>query len=275
MNYLVFRLYGPMTSWGEIAVGESRHTAVAPKKSAITGLLASALGIRRDQEAEQQQLRQSFLMASKIIRQGDLYNDYHTTQAPDSAGKFVYKTRRDELVTGKERLGTVLSTREYLSDAHCIIAITTNEDQPVQWSLTELKSALEKPKFHLFLGRKSHPLAAPLSPELISADNFYHALNAYCVKPVLNIANDKQMEDNTENKIPDYITDNRWLKNDDILQYYWEGNLQDFREQDEQFSHQRVQTVFRRDVPLSRKRWQFSERTEFYWASVLSNKEVN
>lgn len=275
MNYLVFRLYGPMTSWGEIAVGESRHTAVAPKKSAITGLLASALGIRRDQETEQQQLTQSFLMASKIIRQGDLHSDYHTTQAPDSVGKFVYKTRRDELVAGKDRLGTVLSTREYLSDAHCVIAITLGEDQQAQWPLAELKSALEKPKFHLFLGRKSHPIAAPLSPEIIEADNFYNALNAYCVKPVLNIANDKKMEDNTKNTIPDYITDNRWLKNDDVQQYYWEGNLHDFRAQDEQFSHQGVQTVFRRDVPSSRKRWQFSERTEFYWASVLSSKEVN
>ena len=33
MNYLVFRLYGPMASWGEIAVGENRHSARYPGKS--------------------------------------------------------------------------------------------------------------------------------------------------------------------------------------------------------------------------------------------------
>jgi CRISPR system Cascade subunit CasD len=37
MDVLVFRLYGPMASWGEIAVGESRHTANYPGKSAIIG----------------------------------------------------------------------------------------------------------------------------------------------------------------------------------------------------------------------------------------------
>jgi CRISPR-associated Cas5-like protein len=35
MDYLLFRLYGPMASWGEIAVGEIRHTASYPGKSAI------------------------------------------------------------------------------------------------------------------------------------------------------------------------------------------------------------------------------------------------
>ena len=50
MEYLLFRLYGPLASWGEIAVGESRHTAAYPGKAALIGLLAAALGIRRDEE---------------------------------------------------------------------------------------------------------------------------------------------------------------------------------------------------------------------------------
>ena len=51
MDILVFRLYGPMASWGEIAVGENRHTANYPSKSALLGLLGAALGIERDDEA--------------------------------------------------------------------------------------------------------------------------------------------------------------------------------------------------------------------------------
>ena len=43
MDYLLFRLYGPMASWGEIAVGETRHSAAYPGKSAIIGLLAAAM----------------------------------------------------------------------------------------------------------------------------------------------------------------------------------------------------------------------------------------
>ncbi|MCV6614557.1 MAG: CRISPR-associated protein Cas5, partial [Cellvibrionaceae bacterium] len=50
MDYLVFRLYGAMASWGQPAVGETRHSGTYPSKSAVTGLLGAALGIKRSQE---------------------------------------------------------------------------------------------------------------------------------------------------------------------------------------------------------------------------------
>ena len=109
MDILVFRLYGPMASWGEIAVGEIRHTANYPGKSAIIGLLGAALGIARDEEEKQQQLQQGYALAVELLTGGNLLRDYHTTQVPDSVGKFTYRTRRDELILGKERLGTIVS----------------------------------------------------------------------------------------------------------------------------------------------------------------------
>lgn len=33
-RYLIFQLQGPMASWGEIAVGEVRHTRALPGRSA-------------------------------------------------------------------------------------------------------------------------------------------------------------------------------------------------------------------------------------------------
>ena len=53
-DYLLMRLYGPLASWGEIAVGESRHSAMHPSKSALIGLLAAAVGVERSDEAGQQ-----------------------------------------------------------------------------------------------------------------------------------------------------------------------------------------------------------------------------
>ena len=50
-DYLVMRLYAPLASWGEIAVGEVRHSANYPSKSALLGLLGAALGVRRDDDA--------------------------------------------------------------------------------------------------------------------------------------------------------------------------------------------------------------------------------
>ena len=51
-EFLIFRLYGMMASWGDIAVGELRPTFDHPSRSAIVGLLAAALGIRRDEEEQ-------------------------------------------------------------------------------------------------------------------------------------------------------------------------------------------------------------------------------
>ena len=48
--YLVFRLYGPLASWGMPAVGGDRPTAAQPTRSALLGLLAAGLGIKRDKE---------------------------------------------------------------------------------------------------------------------------------------------------------------------------------------------------------------------------------
>ena len=49
-EYLMFRLYGPMASWGDIAVGEYRPSFAHPSKSAVMGMLAAAVGLRREEE---------------------------------------------------------------------------------------------------------------------------------------------------------------------------------------------------------------------------------
>jgi CRISPR system Cascade subunit CasD len=123
MDYLLFRLYGPMASWGEIAVGETRHTASYPGKSAIIGLIAASLGIKRRDAEKQLQMQQGYALAVEVYSQGTLLRDYHTVQVPDSVGKFTYRTRRDELILGKARLGTILSSREYRSDALALVAV--------------------------------------------------------------------------------------------------------------------------------------------------------
>lgn len=252
MDYLVFRLYGPMASWGEIAIGESRHSADYPSKSAITGLLAAALGIRREEESVHHNLSKCYLQAVKVRRSGWLLRDYHTAQAPDSAGKFRYRTRRDEIVTGRDRLGTVLSSREYRSDADALVAVRALGT--ALYSLTNLADALMKPKFHLYLGRKSCALAAPLNPLVIQADNFHSALENYEVKPVLK-------------PIPEWASDSRWLPQDQLLRFYWEGDMAEFFPADTNMDKSSVQRLSRYDMPLSRKRWQFEPRQEYLWTT--------
>ena len=250
MEYLLFRLYGPMASWGEIAVGEMRHSEIKPSKSALLGLLAAALGITRDQDKQQQALANGYRFGIKMLSTGQVMRDYHTAQAPDSVGKFCYRTRRDELVIGRARLGTVLSNREYRTDSHALVAISAQTHAP--WSLPELAEALTQPRFHLYLGRKSCPLAAPLSPAIRQADGFRAALDGY--QPAELLVAER-----------DWDGDRRWLPNDKDALYFWEGEITDFATTGESFHPGAAQQLRRRDQPLSRNRWQFQPRAEYFW----------
>lgn len=251
MDYLLFRLYGPMASWGEIAVGATRHTASYPSKSAIVGLMAAALGIKRSDVESQQQIQQCYAIAIEVYAQGSLLRDYHTTQVPDSVGKFSYRTRRDELLLGKDRLGTILSSREYRSDALALVAVKALSNAP--YDLLTIQNHLNKPKFHLYLGRKSCPLAAPLHPQTISRHNYYEAFKAYQHKHILPVhADDTEGLSNR---------DVYWLQLGKQRHYYWEGETDDFSND---VDLGRMQTRTRHDQPLSRARWQFSPRQEHY-----------
>jgi CRISPR system Cascade subunit CasD len=267
MKYLLFRLYGPLASWGEIAVGESRHSAIYPGKSAMLGLIAAALGIRRDEEQRQAALAAGYRFAVKVISAGHPLRDYHTAQAPDSVGKFVYRTRRDELVVGKARLGTILSSREYRCDALSLVAVVAEEGAP--YSLDEIRESFLKPKFHLYLGRKSCPVAAPLNPLVRDASGFGEALDNYpngalfVSNWLLRTARKETAESGVLADAPSLAKfsredENVFAYNKQPVRYYWEGNLDDLRPGEALA----VQTLTRHDQPLSRARWQFAQRTE-------------
>ncbi len=254
MELLLFRLYGPLASWGEIAVGENRHTANYPSKSAILGLVGAALGIVRDDESMQTRLQQGYAMAVEVLSAGQLLRDYHTAQVPDSVGKFSYRTRRDEIVLGKERLGTILSSREYRSDALAVVAVRALPDAP--FSLQQIEEKLRKPVFHLYLGRKSCPLAAPLNPQLLTGQsNFLAAFKAYCHLPLLPTRKQEGMDNQLAAR------DRSWLDVNKERSYCWEGSPEDFSDS---LDLNRRQTRVRHDQPLSRKRWQFVPRQEHY-----------
>lgn len=263
MEYLLFRLYGPLASWGEIAVGESRHTAAYPGKAALLGLLAAAIGIRRDEEGRQLALASGYQFAVKVLSTGSLLRDYHTTQVPDSVGKFAYRTRRDELVIGKQRLGTILSSREYRCDALALVAVRALDGAP--FSLHDLRGALLRPMFHLYLGRKSCPLAVPLKPLIRSANGFGQVLDEYPLGPLYvsqKLIRTAQKETGAgsladASSLATLSPDDRYALSiaRQPVRYYWEGEAGDLKAQ---------QVLVRRDHPLSRSRWQFTQRAEHF-----------
>lgn len=179
MEFLVFRLQAPLSSWGDTAVGEYRGTYEHPGESALIGLVGAALGIRREDEAAHTALQQGYGLAVGVQSSGKLLRDYHTAQVPGRAalkGR-PHATRRDELGAPKDDLNTILSTRDYRQEAASLIAIQPTSDAP--YALEVLADALRKPQFVLYLGRKSCPPAAPLHPLVIAADSALAAFEEY------------------------------------------------------------------------------------------------
>lgn len=236
-KYLIFRLYGPMAAWGEIAVGEVRRSAPYPGRSAILGIISAALGIGRDETERLDALFRGYDVAVKVQSIGTLLKDYHTVQVPDSTGKVKYYTRRDEVVAGRDRLGTILTSREYRCDSMCIVALRSRANAP--YTLDTIKDRLLNPAYVLYLGRKSCPIAAPMKPQLIESGGLKKALDNAVFPPLVTSYSG---EDITGSFIALHSP-----------RYYWENEAGDMVPQ---------QTSERYDEPLNKTRWQFTPRME-------------
>ncbi|MFP4681950.1 MAG: type I-E CRISPR-associated protein Cas5/CasD [Chitinispirillaceae bacterium] len=247
MKYLLFQCYAPFVSWGEIAIGKDRHSSRQPSKSAIIGLLAAALGIRRDDVEGMDSLVNSMRFAVKMFSGGTVLRDYHTAQVPKVGKKDFFNTRRDEMKAPQERINTVLSSREYRCDALAVVGVWLDDHI---LSYEDLADALRKPAFTLYFGRKSCPPAAPLNPEVVDADTVRGAFDKYRVTlPV-------PLSDSVSDRAREYFNHYQMRAlEEQTITYFWETC--------EHSGFEAAQKTPRYDVPLSRKRWQFTYRDEY------------
>lgn len=131
-----------MQSWGLRARATIRDTASEPTKSGVVGLLCSALGVRRDDEAGIARLA-ALRMGVRVDREGIVERDYHTVQnVPTTTG------------TGHR---TVESQRFYLADALFLVVLEGDPEL-----LGELAQALHRPRWPLYLGRRAFVPTRPL-----------------------------------------------------------------------------------------------------------------
>jgi CRISPR system Cascade subunit CasD len=233
-QYLLFQLYGPLVSWGDIAVGEVRRSLPQPTKSALLGLVAATLGYRRDEEELHSGLHARFHVGARIDSPGSLMVDYHTAQVAAATHlkrrKSTPLTRRDEL--RPRELETILSRREYRCDALAVAALRlTSEGDP---DLDEIRQALEEPAFAPYLGRRSCPPALPFAPRIVDAASMIEALRSF--------DGDEQYR-----RIARMVAS-------PVSTFVWEGEA-------DAASGAIVQK--RRDALVSRARWQFREREQY------------
>ena len=129
MSTLLLRFAGPMQAWGTGTRFDVCRTNREPTKSGVVGLLAAAMGLRRDAPLD---ALTSLRFGVRVDREGVVLRDYHMVRGEKSA----YVTRR-----------------YYLCDAVFLVGVSGEDETLMQ----RLEEAVRRPAFPLFLGRRSCP----------------------------------------------------------------------------------------------------------------------
>ena len=143
MATLLLRLAAPLQSWGSDSKFETRKTDREPTKSGVVGLLAAALGLRRDDTEGLARLN-GLRFAVRADQEGSLLVDFHTA-----------KNREEDRKKGK---APYVTYRHYLQDAVFLVGLESEDTALLQ----ELETALKHPVYPLYLGRRSCPPTLPL-----------------------------------------------------------------------------------------------------------------
>jgi CRISPR system Cascade subunit CasD len=175
MSWLVVLIAAPLASFSEEPGNARRGSADRPTYSALLGLAGAALGVERADRAGQEALAASFLTATRTLAAGAPLSDFHTFQSLPTARGAV-ATRADALARRSE-LETSITRRDYRSDGQWQAAYTTRDGASV--SHDDLRAAFLRPRFALWAGRKSCPLAHPLAPLLVATNDVETAFAAH------------------------------------------------------------------------------------------------
>ena len=137
MATLLLRLAAPLQAWGADSKFETRKTR-EPTKSGVIGLLAAALGLRRDETEPLTRLAQ-LRFGVRVEREGQLLVDFH-------------------MARNEEKDRSYVTYRHYLEDAVFLVGLESEDTALLQ----ELAEALTHPVFPLYLGRRACPPTLPL-----------------------------------------------------------------------------------------------------------------
>jgi CRISPR system Cascade subunit CasD len=172
-DFLAFTLAGTFASFGDVAGHERRGSWTWPGRSAILGLLAAAQGIRRGGDFAG---LEALKVAVAVFETGSPLRDYHTVQTIPSAAVRRPQARPDALARARQGVNTTITLRDYRTGVLFGVALAGP-------GLGPIAEALERPAFHLHLGRKACPLSAPLAPRIVPTSSPEDALAEVVLPP--------------------------------------------------------------------------------------------
>lgn len=282
-NFLLWTLYAPLAAFGDVAVGGTRPSFSYPTKSSIIGMLAAALGLRREQSSAIEVLAQSLGFAVCVERGGERFEDFHTVQTPkqkilnDHAWIATRKDALHPMHKTNDGIATILSTREYVQNGIYTVCVWL-KGESATYSLESLSTALRSPIFTLYLGRKSCPLALPLQPFYCEAITLADALRKYHTEAHPLVVMRRECRENNLHKESKIEKQWRALRvKSSLFDEYDENGAQTKQSIFWDVSLTPAEAGFptatfqqtRHDEPRSRTKWQFGERFEYSAIEIL------
>ena len=165
-------------SFGREMVDARGPVADFPAASMLTGMLANALGWRREQRDAHAALQERLQFAVRLDRAGEVLTDFQTAQLGKSDAGWTTRGRREG--RGGDSYGSPhIRLRDFVADASAAIALSLDPADEVP-TIDDLVSALQYPARPLFLGRKP---CLPSRPVLHGMGDHHDLLGALAAIP--------------------------------------------------------------------------------------------
>ena len=175
-RHLLMVLEGPLVSFGREAVDARGPVSDFPGASLLTGLLANALGYRREQRQAHSRLQARLVFAARLDRPGTRLTDFQTVQLGHDDTGWTTRGKPEGRAGGRETYNSPhIRYREYDADKRVVVALRLLDgDEPP--TLEGLGAALQDPARPLFIGRKPCLPTAPLFAGVVDASGLLDAL---------------------------------------------------------------------------------------------------
>jgi len=186
---LFMRLRGPLQGWATTTEHRTKSTQEQPTKAGVLGICCSALGHQRGSREESEFLRKARtwkmttwcqiplkIKGEKVRANSRLIEDYQTIGPPNPKEGLPGATTKVNMGTPR---------RKYcLADSDFVVGLEAPEDD-----LHEVETALKRPKWPLFLGRKHYVPSEPILIEVLeeAPEELQHGTHTLTLKRAIKI----------------------------------------------------------------------------------------
>lgn len=176
MRHLVLRLEAPLVSFGDVMIDAVGPVSDFPSCSMLTGLLANALGYRREQGELLDRLQQRLIHGSRLDRAGERFTEFQTAQLQHDDKGWTTRGRVEGRAGGAKTYDSPhLRFRDHHADVRCTVAMRLC-DSTNSPTIDDIAMALDAPARPLFIGRKACLPARRIVDGWVEASSIFDAL---------------------------------------------------------------------------------------------------